>query len=213
MKSKHTSLLSLLIVLCILLSYSAMAVVQSINYPAPNDIISETARIRLSVTSTDTSSTCYFNYDNVKNVSVACNGTTLVNLPNADNTYRIIVGDEDGSSINQQVTVVKAQGVLVTAIYILDIIIILACFFILIYTIDKFSQLDVTMIDLGMSWTALFGLFLSYQLSLEYLNMPFMLDWLNLILNTCTYSLGIISLIGFIVSAIHRATTSKGDMR
>jgi len=160
----------------------------SINYPVANDIISETARVKLDVSSSG-SSGCYFNYNNIKNVSIGCNGVSLVDLPNGNGDYNITVGDNAGSSITQVVTVRRMTGSVVVFIYLISLIILMGIVFDVFYLLGKAVQLNVSLYDIGVSYALAFGLMIDYQLAVEYIRIPFLVDWLNICLTSSLWML------------------------
>ena len=164
------------------------AAITSINYPVANDIISETARVKLDVSSSG-SSNCYFNYNNVKNVSVSCNGVSLVDLPNGNGDYNITVGDNSSSSITQVVSVRRMTGSVVVFIYLLSILTLMGIVFDIFYLFGKAVDMSVTLYDLGISYSLAFGLMIDYQLAVEYIRIPFLIDWLNICVTTSLWML------------------------
>ena len=193
----------------LLLSSLVSADIVSINYPSPNDIISESSRVRLDVTSNGTSANCYFNYDDIKNVSVACNGVSLVNFPSKSETYRIRVGDDAGSYITQQVTINKSDGVLPTVVIVFAIVIMMLMFFMFFHILGKLIVMEVGLYDLAITYVIIFGYFLVYQLMLDVVNLPFLLTWLDLFSKISLWFLSIFTLISFVVCFIYRATSKK----
>jgi hypothetical protein len=200
----------------LLLAGSVSSEVLSINNPAPNEVISETARIRLSVSSTETSSGCYFNYNNVRNVSVDCNGTTLVNLPNADGVYQLNVGDSEGTGVTQYVIVKKPTGAIVVLVYTLGLGLMLALLFLLFRMIIRTALLEYNVYDLFTAWGVLFAYMITYQLMLEYVNASFIIGWADLFMNYGGFwILTTLSTTSYAICAIARATRKKrpGDPR
>lgn len=206
------SLFSLILLLIILTSF-ASATITRINYPSDKEVISHTARIQLNISSS-LSEECYFTYNNIaKNQSINCNGISLVNLPNADGRYNITVADNASSSITQEIIVIRPYGSLVTATYIFTIFLILLSFYWLAYTITKFAELSFSLKDFILSFGMLFAFLLDYQLVLEYVNVPFIINWLDLTLSACWWVLLPFSGIAFIVCAIVRAINKKKPIK
>ena len=189
------------------------ATVLEISYPAPNDIISNSARVRLQVVSTGNSSNCYFNYDEVYNQTVECNGTTLVNLPNADETYRIRVGDDAGSYVDQQLTVQKPSPNVTNFVMALTIIILCSLLAMIIYSIARFVKLETNIKDLIVSLCLALGFILVYQLNLEYINTPFVFDYLDLFMSNGLWILVVFMLVNYFVCATSRSFKKKGKLR
>ena len=189
------------------------ATVLEISYPAPNDIISNSARVRLQVVSTFNSSNCYFNYDEVYNQTVECNGTTLVNLPNADETYRIRVGDVEGSYVDQQLTVQKPSPNVTNFVMALTIIILCSLLAMIIYSIARFVKLETNIKDLIVSLCLALGFILVYQLNLEYINTPFVFDYLDLFMSNGLWILVVFMLVNYFVCATSRSFKKKGKLR
>ena len=189
------------------------ATVLEITYPAPNDIISNSARVRLQAVSTGNSSNCYFNYDEVYNQTVECNGTTLVNLPNADETYRIRVGDDAGSYVDQQLTVQKPSPNVTNFVMALTIIILCSLLAMIIYSIARFVKLETNIKDLIVSLCLSLGFILVYQLNLEYINTPFVFDYLDLFMSNGLWILVVFMLVNYFVCATSRSFKKKGKLR
>jgi hypothetical protein len=204
---KH--LFSSYILFLLVLSSLVSADILSINYPAPNDIISESSRVRLDVTSNGTSSNCYFNYDDIKNVSIDCNGISLVNFPAKSETYRIRVGDDAGSYITQQVTINKENGVLPTVIIIFAIVIMMLMFFMFFHILGRLLVFEVGLYDAAITYVIIFGYFLVYQLMIDVVNLPFLISWLDIFKNISLWFMSIFTLIAYVVCFIYRVTTKK----
>jgi len=183
--------------------------VLSINYPAPNDIISESARIRLNVTSNGTSADCLFSYDNVSNQSVGCNGVSLVDMPNADETYRVRVTDDSGSYVDQQVTIMKPSAITVNFIYGLTIFLLCSVVFWIFYLIKKLAMIMIKWFDVAISTCVYIVFLIVYQLNWEYINVPFILDYMNLFFTGSLYVLLVFPLVGFFVCGSIRSMKKK----
>lgn len=176
---RKITLLFTILIVSVLACTLASASITSINYPVANDVISETARVKLDVSSSG-SSNCYFNYNNVKNVSVACNGITLVNLPNGNGDWNITVGDNASSSITQIVSVRRSTSSVIVFIYLIAILILMGIMFDVFYLLSKAVQLAVSLYDIGIAYSLSFGLMITYQLAVEYVRIPFLIDWLDI---------------------------------
>lgn len=185
----------------------------SINYPYANDVLTYSARIPLNVSSTG-STGCYMNYITSNgqvnnNQPILCNGITLVDLPSAEGTYNITVWDDAADSETIIVTVDKPSGILVTAIYVLTFGILLSMLFIFILVLSRTATARMTIYDVAKSWTAYFGLLVSYQLALEYANVPFVISWLDLIQSIGGWVMIALPLIGFFVTFFVKGTEKK----
>lgn len=205
---KNKSILYILVIL--LLALPSLATIQSINYPAPNEIITETARIRLNVTSTPSSEVCWFTYNNVaRNQTISCDGISLVDLPAASGTYNITVWDNATSSKTQNVTVIQNNSNIVLFIYILATISILAILFLTIYLLGRTATFETNIYDVSYSFVAYFALLISYQMSLEYSRVNFLLSWQELFINSSGWMMIVFSTASFIVCLIIRTTQKK----
>lgn len=187
--------------------------VDSINYPRENDIITYTARIPLNVSST-ASTGCYFTYETANgivpfNQSVGCDGVSFVNLPNSDGDYNITVADDGGSSITRKITIDKPSGILVTAIYVLTFLILLGMLFVFILNLAKFVTLETNIYNLAVSWTIFFALLIAYQLNIEYTAVPFVLNWINVIMMIGGFTLFLFPLIALIIIIFKKSTDKK----
>ena len=204
------SLTLIFVVLCLIcLSTGVLGAVETINYPAPNDIIPETARIRLDVSSDAADEGCVFSYDNVKNVSVSCNGVSLVNLPNADGTYLLRVTNGSGSCVSQYVTVSKPSGAVVLFIYILSYFVIFGIGLALFWVLIRLVLLKCGLIYVAISLCLYFALIFDYQLALDYVNIPFLMSWLNLFQDIGLWTAVFIPLVLWLVCGLAR-TFKKG---
>lgn len=196
-----------------LTSFVVYADVLSINYPAPNDIISESARVRLNVTSNGTSANCVFSYDNVSNQSVGCNGVSLVDMPNADETYRIRVTDSAGSFVDQQVTIQKPSPVTSNFVYVLTILVLCGVVFWVFYLIRKLAEVNLRWFDVAISICFYIIFLIVFQLNWEYVNVPFILDYLDLFFDASIYVLVVFPLIAFFVCGSIRSMKKKKLLR
>ena len=220
MTMSFNKLLIFCITLCLLLGVGislksplVSASVLEISYPAPNDIISNSARVRLQVVSSFNSSNCYFSYDEVYNQTVVCNGTTLVNLPNADETYRIRVGDDSGSYVDQQLTIQKPSPSVTNFDMALTIIILCGLVAMIIYSIARFVKLETNIRDLIVSLCLAICFIIIYQLNLEYINTPFIFDYLDLFMTNGLWILVVFMLVNYFVCATSRSFKKKGKLR
>lgn len=190
-----------------------VADVLSINYPAANDIISESSRIRLNVTSNGTSDGCYFTYDGTKNQSVSCNGISLVNMPNADETYRIRVTDNAGSYVDQQLTIKKPAPSTTNFLFLITVLLLCGSLFLLFYLLKKLVTLDMRWFDLAVSFVFFFAFLIVYQLDLEYLNIPFIFDYLDVFFQGSIYALVVFPVIAYFVCGTARSFKKKKHLK
>lgn len=181
-----------------------------INYPAPNDIISESARIRLNVSSSVNSSDCFFSYDGVRNQSVGCDGVSLVNLPNADETYRIRVTDSDGSYVDQQLTILKPAAGVVNFVYAITIIILCGLIYMIVYLIGRLVSFETDVRDTTISLCLLLAFVIIYQLNLEYISVPFILDYMDVFMSVGLWIMSVFVIVNYLVCMTYRAFKKKG---
>lgn len=193
---------------------NSSAAITSINYPYNNDIIPNTARIQLNISSSG-STGCVFYYDTPTgtvafNQSIACNGVSLVNLPNAEGAYNLTVEDSAASTQTITVTVDKPAGILITAIYILTFFLFLSMLFLIILNIARLATFSMTIFDVAISLSVYFGMLILYQLSIEYINVPFFIGWLDLIqLGNIGWLFVAFPIIAFFVSFTYKGTQKK----
>jgi|TARA_Y100000310_G_scaffold193850_1_gene193801 hypothetical protein len=208
--------LFIFMVLSILLSLTIVSAgITSINYPYDNDIITHSLNIPLDVSSS-ASTNCVLYYDSSTgavpyNQSVGCSGITEIDLPNANGVYNLTISDDAGSTKKIKITLEKPEGILITAIYILTFAILLGMLFIFIITLAKISVVDLNVYNVAVSLTFYFALLISYQLNQEYANVPFILDWLDLLIKMGGYLLVVVPLVGFVITLIIKST-KKGDV-
>lgn len=191
----------------------ASASIDSINFPYGNDVLTYSNNIPLDVSSSG-STGCVFFYDSPTgyvpyNQSIDCNGITYVNLPNADGVYNISVMDDATDSIQQTLTISRPSGILVTFIYALSIFLLGAMLFIFVLILAKTAVGDVTIYNLGLSWAFYFTLFATYQLILEYANIPFIVGRIDLLLTISSWLVVVFPVIAFLISVIIKSTIKK----
>ena len=209
---RYYSVLTIFI-LSIMIIGTASAGVDSINYPRNNDIISETARINLNVSSTAVSN-CVFYYTTSNgavpyNQSVLCNGISLVNLPNADGNYNISVQADGGSSVTNVITVDKPNGILITLIYVLTFFVLFSGLFFFVINLAKLATVSTTIFDVALSWSIYFGVLISYQMVIEYSNVPFIIGWLDLMRVIGGWVLFVLPLIAFFITFFFKGMKKK----
>lgn len=203
-----TLIVALLCLIC--LSTGVLGAVNSINYPAPNDIIPETARIKLDVSSSAADTGCVFSYDNVKNVSVSCNGVSLVNLPNADGTYQIKVTNGSGDScVTQYVTVSKPSGSVVLFIYLFSFFLIFGIGLSFFWTFIRLVLVKVGLMDVTIGLVLYFAILFDYQLALDYIGIPFLISWLDLTITIGMWTAALIPIVLWLICGLVR-TFKKG---
>lgn len=187
--------------------------IESINYPHNNDIITYTNNIPLDVSSSG-STGCYMTYttstgDVALNQSITCNGISSIDLPNSNGVYNLTAWDDSANSQTITITVSKPSGILITLIYALSFVILLGMLFMFIIILGRFVMLDVTIYNVALSWTFYFGLLVAYQLNEEYAAVPFVLNWLDLIMSIGGWLLFAFPLIAFVISLIKKGTDKK----
>jgi hypothetical protein len=188
----------MVVLVCVFCSFLVAAEIQSINYPAPNQVITRTKNVPLNITS-DASSDCYFSYSEGANVSVSCNGVTLVDFPSADGNYIIKVGDSSDNWIKQHVNIVKPSGAISAVIYFSVFALILLMFFLLFVLLVALAKFNVNIYHVMACWGSYFLFMFMYQMAMEYASMPFLLDWMDMILYVSGYMMIVGSLILYIV--------------
>lgn len=206
-------LLFFLIILSFMIIPSISSIVDNINYPYNNDIISYSARIQLNVSSS-ASTGCYFTYSTslgpaLYNQSVECNGISLVDLPNANGEYNLTVTDDVSDSQTITIKVEKPAGILVTMIYFFSFLILLFMLFIFIINLAKLATINFTIFDVAKSLTIYFGLLISYQLVIEYVGVPFIIDWLDLIRSISGWIMVVLPIISFFITFFVKGTKKK----
>ena len=208
---KRRPLFRVILFLAILtIPYLVSAQIDTIEYPANNEIITQSQNIKLNITST-AGSNCYFNYNHVRNVSVDCEGVTLINLPSGNGVYNLTVGDDD-NSITHVVTVRRPSGDIFLIVYVLTLIVILLLIFYLILLLAKLAMFTIGLYDVAISLGLYFTLLYLYQLAIEYMTITYFLDWLQLFIQILAWPTFILPLIGFVVCFIVRAFQKKGKL-
>lgn len=217
MKLREINAINFLFILCfltaILATSTVSASVNSINFPYDNGIITYSHNVELDVSST-ASSDCVFFYETAGgiigyNQTVVCNGVTSVIFPSSNGIYNITVMDGAGSSQTNTVIIDKPSGILITLIYTLSFFILLAMLFIFVINLAKFAMLDTTIYNVAISWTVYFGLLIAYQLNLEYGQVPFVLNWLELIMSIGGWLMFFFPLLAFVISIIKKGFDKK----
>jgi len=189
------------------------AAITSIDYPVDNGYITHTNNVALEVSSSG-STNCVLYYSTQygivpENHSIACSGVTPVNFPSVDGTINITVEDDAGSTVTNTVIITRPGGLLVTFIYAFSILVILAIIFILVLNIAKLAVMDVTVYNVLVSLTAFFALLLAYQLNINYINVPFMTNWLDLFIDFSGWVMVVFPLIAFFITMFVKAVTKK----
>lgn len=198
-----------LLMVLLLMPSLVSAGIESINYPAPNDVIPETKNIRLNLTSSLLTENCTFSYDGIRNQTVACNGISRVDLPNADGAYQIKVTDGSGNSIGQYVFIEKPTGVLVLVIYGLSYFLIFGIVVSFLRLLLRLLLFKIGLSDMLISLGLYFLLLFDYQLVLEYINIPFLVDWLDLLIDWGGWISIIFALLFWIICVFVRAGKKK----
>jgi hypothetical protein len=191
-------------------SPSVSADVVSINYPAPNDIISQSARVSLNVTSNDSTSNCVFSYDNVSDVPVSCSGVSLVDFPNSDGTYRIRVTDVDsGSFVDQQVTITKPGGGVVFFVYTLTVFVLSSIIFLIVFLISKLATFETNLYHVAGCVVLYLVFLITYQLNLEYVSVSFILSYINMFFSSMSWVLIVFPFINYVICLLVRTFNKK----
>lgn len=195
---KAFTILTILTVFTVFCIATASAGIDSINYPYADDLITS-PKFQLDVTST-ASSNCYFNYDHIHNVTVACNGLTTVRIPAVDGTYNITVGDDGGSTITQQITLDQPEGYVIVIFILIFFLLLAGVIFSILNVAGHFLNLDADIKDLSISWISYFAVLAFYGLSLTYFNDFMIVDLMETFMSIGIWTHILIPLVAFILS-------------
>ena len=189
---------------CIILlgSSAVLGQVLSINYPQPNQVISQTSRLPLNVSSDLGSSSCIFLVDGYSNTSVVCDGITTVNLPNADGEYLLTVIDQAGDSVTQHVYVSKPMGAMAIIIYLATFALMIWMIFLTFWILLKFAQSKVNIFHVMVCWGSYAIFLFFYQLALEYANVAFLISWFELTIQPLGWIMVVASLSFYLVNSM-----------
>lgn len=200
---------SFMLVLLLLLAITpVLASVDFIEYPAPNEIIYQSSRIKLNV-STTLGQDCYFNYNNVRNQTINCDGISLVDLPSGNGVYNITVGDNE-TSITQSVIVRRPSGDMVIFTYIFTFLIVATLLFYVIVLLAKLASFSIGIYDLAANYALYFGLLFCYQLALEYVPIPLFLDWVQFFMTNLAWTAIVLPGVGYLICFFIRLFSKKG---
>lgn len=202
--------LALFLLLILLALPGINAQVDLIEYPANNEIIYQTSRIKLNV-STTLGSDCYFNYNNVRNQTISCDGVSLVDLPPGNGVYNITVGDNE-SSLVQSVIVRKPSGSMVIFTYVFTFLIVAVLLFYFIVLLAKLASFSVGIYDLAANFALYFGLLFCNQLALEYVPVPLFLDWVNFFVGNLGWTSVVFPSIAYFISFFIQLFSKKDGL-
>lgn len=183
----------ILSMLFVMLMVGMVAGAPTINYPYNNDIVLGNT-IPLDINSA--SSNCYFNYNNIYNQSISCNGISNVDMPNAEGNYTLYVGDDVGeTSINIILTLPDPNIIIFFSILIIAIVVLLlSSLLAIVYNLINWS-LDGR--DMTYAVSIYFGLFMIYFLANTYLGNQFIEEILLLFIQVGALTHIIIPIVGF----------------
>lgn len=204
---KKQVLLLALVVVSLMLVTTVSASVDSIDYPYNNQILtSPTIDLEISTTG---STSCYWNYNNVHNESIACSGGKI-RLPTVEGNYSIYVSDDTGDSKNISVSLVYPNGFVIIFFNFVFIFICFEMLGLLLWTLLHFIEINIDAKDLILNISSYFGVWAFYILGLEYLGNPFISDFTLFLIEVGAITTVLIPIIGFVVSYVKQNTT-KGD--
>ena len=153
----------------------------NITHPAANDIITSPV-LFLNVTGSGVG--CWFNYNQVENVSVSCSGVTQVRLPPVDGVYNLTVFEETPGTLKTiSVTLKMPSGLIVVFYNGLFIALLFILIFLLLYTFGKLMTLEYDVLDLSLNIGAYFAMLGFNDLAWQYLGSEYLRDWMLSILD------------------------------
>lgn len=100
-------------------------------------------------------------------------------------------------------------GVLSSIIFVVSIILILGMLFMHIYNIAKLTILNVTIKDVAISLSFYFGILMMYWANMEYTNVIFLINYLEIFYKIAWIGLGLVPLIGLVISFFYKSTKKK----
>lgn len=198
--SKTNSFLFLILAITLLLPLSSAAF--NITNPSANDIItSPTIFVNLS---SGSALDCYFNYNNVKNVSINCNGVTMVTIPSVDGTYNLTFGESYPASVEtvQQITLKMPSGLVVVLYSLIFFAIIFALVFLFLYAFGKLVTIDTDLLDVCLNVGIFFVLLFYQALQLQYMGSFYINDWMLWIIDIATYTNVYFPIIALLITMI-----------
>jgi len=119
------------------------------------------------------------------------------------------VWDDGGSSQTIKITIDKPSGILISVIYVLTFFVLLSMLFLVIINLAKLATTSTTIMDVALSFTVYFALLIAYQLVLEYSAVPFVINWLDLIMSIASWVLVVLPLLSFIITFFVKGTQKR----
>lgn len=192
---------NLVYAICIIFLMQASLASASFNWthPANNEILtSPTIYLNVSGNAQD----CLFNYNEVKNISFACNTLTMVRLPPVDGVYNLtIIETSPGSDVEvRQITLHMPSGLLLTTYTILFIALSFILIFLFLYAFGKMLSLEFDLLDLCLNIGTYFALLMFQAMQLQYVGSEFINDWVLWIIDYAVFTNVIIPIIGFFIT-------------
>lgn len=203
---------NLFLLLIILFSSSVIASVQTLNFPANGEYLAQ-SKIELNLTSDANTTGCYWNYNNVRNETINCEGLSSITLPLKNGQYTINVGDDTGSTISHSITLAKANSGFSYFIYLVCISAILFNFFMVIYHIIQLGDLQTGLKDVFYAWTGLFVTIIFNFLFEEYVAVTYMVNIFNTFQLMTYWATGFLPILAWLVCGLIRTMNPKLAMK
>lgn len=197
-KSTFKKLIIALLVFSLFFTPSASAAF-TWDHPANNEILTSPS-IYLNVSGN--AQDCLFNYNNVKNQSISCNGLTMIRLPAVDGVYNLTVFETfpGSSSQTRQITLHIPSGLTVTTYTILFIGLSFILVFLFLYAFGRLISLDFDLLDLCLNIGIYIALLMFQAMNLQYLGSEFINDWVLWIINYAIYTNVFLPIIAFFLT-------------
>lgn len=157
-------------------------------HPANNEIITSPS-VYLNLQS-GTAQDCFFNYNGVKNVSVSCDGITMVRLPPVSGVYNLTVIETfpGTQTTTREITLSMPSGIVITSYSFLFITLLFCLVFLALYAFGKLVTLEFDLLDLCLNIGAFFALLFFQAMNLQYFGSEYINDWLLLIIKISTWT-------------------------
>lgn len=167
----------------------------TVTQPYPNDIITNNI---FEVQVTGTSPPCYFNYEQTYNQTITCTGNTSVYIPNKQQNYTLVFGDDDGE-ITQTITLQPYDSWIVIIFSAAFLIGMLLAITSMIVNISDLTKLAYTPIIVGTSLSSYFIGLIYYYLSTIYFPNPLILNFLIIFIRVGAFTHVLIPLITLVL--------------
>lgn len=174
----------------------------NITNPSPNDFItSPTIFVNLS---SGTALDCYFNYNNVKNVSVNCNGVTMVKIPSVDGVYNLTFGESYPASVEtvQQITLKMPSGLVIVLYSLIFFVIVFSLIFLFLYAFGKLVTIDMDLLDVCLNIGVFFVLLFYQTLQMQYMGSAYIDDWMLFIIDISIWTNVIFPILALLITMI-----------